>query len=117
MKKILKSTAMTMSILIIAIITTIETSYAQASTEKAYVKIEVDGLSCPFCAYGLEKKLVTVNTAQDIVIDIKEGEATFSVSNDQKPTEKELKKIVKDADFTPKQIIFSETAFATKAEE
>ena len=94
-----------------------ETAKAQETSEKTYIKIVVDGLSCPFCAYGLEKKLKKVSGSEDIVIALTEGEATMSVPKHQKPTEEELRKIVKDAGFTPRVITFSETPFKTKKDE
>lgn len=117
MKHILKTTVMSITILFITLIVTTDTINAQSATEKTYVKIAVDGLSCPFCAYGLEKKLKKIGTANDVLIDLDQGEATFNVSKDQKPTEEQLQKIVKDAGFTPKEIIFSETPFKTKKDE
>jgi mercuric ion binding protein len=79
--------------------------------ERTYVKIQVDGLSCPFCAYGLEKKLKEVEGAKDIYIDVKEGYATLNVLKETQPTHEELEKIVKDAGFTARAIDFSETPF------
>ena len=85
--------------------------FAQENSERTYIKIEVDGLSCPFCAYGFEKKLKKVKEVRDIFIDIQEGFATLNVPNDDKPTEEELRKIVKDAGFTAREITFSSTPF------
>jgi len=32
------------------------------------VRVQVDGLSCPFCAYGLEKKLRRVDNVAELEI-------------------------------------------------
>ncbi|MBI2166936.1 MAG: heavy-metal-associated domain-containing protein [Candidatus Omnitrophica bacterium] len=48
-------------------------SFGQAEIEE--VKLEVDGLACPFCAYGLEKKLKKVPGTSAYEIDMKRGEA------------------------------------------
>ncbi|BAO55249.1 heavy-metal-associated domain-containing protein [Nonlabens marinus] len=96
--------------------TTNVNAQSKSETDKTYIKIEVDGLSCPFCAYGLEKKLVQAGS-KDVLIELEEGEATMSVSKDQQPTEEELQKIVKDAGFTPKEITFSSTPFKMKKDE
>lgn len=79
--------------------------------ERIYIKIQVDGLSCPFCAYGLEKKLKEVKSARDIHIDVKEGYATLNALKENQPGEAELKEIVKKAGFTARSIGFSETPF------
>ena len=100
--------------LFIAFISTTGTVSAQETSEKTYIKIVVDGLSCPFCAYGLEKKLKQVAGSEDIFIGLTEGEATMRVPKDQKPTEEQLRKIVKDAGFTPRTITFSKIPFKTE---
>jgi len=104
----------TLSILIIILL--LAQTYpalAQEDTVRTYVKIQVDGLSCPFCAYGLERNVEKVNGAKDIFISIKEGYTTFNIPKDQLPTEDELIKVVKNAGFTARKVIFSEKPFDT----
>lgn len=118
MKTILKTgviTLLTFATFLIA--TTNVNAQSKNEIEKTYVKINVDGLSCPFCAYGLEKKLKKIKTVSDIEIYLEEGIAVFSVSKNQKPTKDTLKKIVTDAGFTPSGIVFSEKAFKLKEDE
>jgi len=87
----------------------------QASTvsndSTVYVKIRVDGLACPFCAYGLEKKLRKIPGQQDLHIDIEQGEVTFHVSAGREISEKELSQIVKEAGFTAREVTFSNHPF------
>lgn len=122
MKTTIKTAAITIAMLFIALIATTtlkaqETSSAQETSEKTYIKIVVDGLSCPFCAYGLEKKLKKVSGSENVLISLTEGEATMSVPKHKKPTQEELKKIVEDAGFSPREISFSEEPFKTKKNE
>ena len=105
------------SILFIALIATTNTIKAQETSQMIYIKIVVDGLSCPFCAYGLEKKLKKVSGSENVLIAVTEGEATMSVPKHQKPTKDKLRKIVKDAGFTPREISFSEIPFKNKKDE
>ena len=98
------------------IFTTNTNAQSKNDAEKTYIKIDVDGLSCPFCAYGLEKKLKKIKTVNDVEIYLEEGIAIFSVSKDQKPTKETLEKVVTDAGFTPNGIVFSEIPFAFKDE-
>lgn len=97
--------------------TTNANAQSKNEAKKTYIKIGVDGLSCPFCAYGLEKKLKKIKTVNNVEIYLEEGIAVFSVSNDQKPTKETLEKIVTDAGFTPNGIVFSEKAFKLKDDE
>lgn len=84
---------------------------AQDGSDKTYIQIRVDGLSCPFCAYGLEKKLKKVDGATDLHIELEEGLVSFAVPKDKKPTVELLRKVVTDAGFTPRKIKFSDTPF------
>ena len=86
------------------------TSFAQSQQ----VNVRVDGLSCPFCAYGLEKKFKKIEGAKDIKIDVDKGLLTFTMEKDKTVTEEEIKKKVKQAGFTPREITYSE---ATAKEE
>jgi len=85
--------------------------FAQDNNSRTFIQIRVDGLSCPFCAYGLEKKIKKVEGAANIEIDLEEGIVSLDVPSNKKPTEKSLKKVVTDAGFTPREIRFSETPF------
>lgn len=71
---------------------------------KAKVTVRVDGLSCPFCAYGLEKKLKKMEGVEDFVIDIEGGKVEI-IFRDKKFFENDkVEKVVKEAGFTPKDI-------------
>ncbi len=69
------------------------------------VKIEVKGLSCPFCAYGLEKRLRELPAVQSLDILLKEGVALLKFPEDKQPTEQELRKAVEQAGFETGRII------------
>jgi len=68
------------------------------------VKIEVDGLSCPFCAYGLEKNLKDVENIKDIKIDVENAFVLLSISEGKGIDEDLIRKSIKDAGFTPRII-------------
>ncbi len=116
----MKTTLKIMTILFV-LVSTFPNGYAQEAQQenaRKYVKVEVDGLACPFCAYGLEKKLKKIEGQQDLFIDIQEGFATFNVPADSKITKEKLSKIVKDAGFKARKVVFSDKPFAkTKQDE
>ncbi len=62
--------------------------------------LEVDGLACPFCAYGIEKRLSAVDGVQNVETDIKSGLVIVSVEDGKPLTEATAKKAVEDAGFT-----------------
>ncbi len=67
--------------------------------ETKYV-IGVDGLSCPFCAYGLEKRLKKVENVESISIDMNKGHAVVIAKPGATIKEEDLRKAVKKAGFS-----------------
>jgi len=66
--------------------------------------IQVDGLSCPFCAYGLEKNLKKVKGIESVNIDMKTGKATVIIKSDRQVDDQALRQAVKKAGFTARDI-------------
>ena len=72
------------------------------------VNVKVDGLSCPFCAYGLEKKIKKLDGVENLKIDVEKGMMTFTVAKGKTVSEEDVKKKVKEAGFTPREITYTE---------
>jgi copper chaperone CopZ len=83
---------------------------------KTYIKIWVDGMACPFCAYGLEKKIKKIDGVGDFFVEINEGYISFSIKSDIIPSEDDLKIIVKEAGFKARKIEYSNSAFKENEE-
>jgi len=73
--------------------------------EPRYYELRVDGLACPYCAYGIEKKLKSLQGMDRNTINIKlnEGLVIFVADTEAAITEPELKGLIDDAGFTLKQ--------------
>ncbi len=82
----------------------VQSAFAQGKSEG--ISIRVDGLTCPFCTYGLEKKLKRLEGAEKIHIDIDKGIAHLQAAKGKKIAEKDLKKAVEDAGFTAREITY-----------
>lgn len=54
------------------------TAESQNNKERDQFEVQVDGLGCPFCAYGLEKKFKEFKGIKDIAIDIETGDFSFT---------------------------------------
>ena len=80
----------------------ISSTLAQSSE----VKVRVDGLSCPFCAYGLEKKLNDLDGVDSIFIDFEEGLVLMQVTDLENISEEEIRTKIEEAGFTPREIVF-----------
>jgi len=71
---------------------------------KGKVKVEVDGLSCPFCAYGLEKKLQKMEGIAKIEIDVENAFALLTIEEGKTVSEETIRENVKLAGFTARKI-------------
>ena len=69
------------------------------------VLVKVDGLSCPFCAYGVEKKLKTLDGVKKIKIKMNEGEAIITFEAGTKIDPDKIKEAVEDSGFTAREVI------------
>lgn len=79
------------------------TMNAQTDTSplEGKVKIEVDGLACPFCAYGLEKNLKEIEGVKSIEINIDEGCVLLAIAEGKQISENTVREKIKEAGFTP----------------
>lgn len=79
-------------------------------------EMRVDGLSCAFCAYGLEKKLLKLAGVQDFWADLKKGLVWIRVKGNP-PDEKALQKAVQDAGFTLRELRWERVGRVEKKED
>ncbi len=63
-------------------------------------QLRVDGLACPFCAYGIEKELKRTDGVESLEIDINAGTVTVTMAEGAAMTEAQASRIVEDAGFT-----------------
>ena len=68
------------------------------------VKLRVDGLACPFCAWGLEKKVMQMEGVTSYDADLKTGEVYIGLQKDVHIELERFRKAVKEAGFTLRQI-------------
>ncbi len=72
---------------------------AAAMAASSAYKLRVDGLACPFCAYGVEKKLSAIKDVKAIAVDIKSGTVTVTMTDDATLDEATAKTAVEAAGF------------------
>ena len=96
--------SLTLILMGLLVATIVLPAYAQDSPSQ--ITIRVDGLSCPFCAYGLEKKLNKLEGTEKVRIDIDQGVAEITVAEGKTIEESQLRQAVLDAGFTPKEITY-----------
>lgn len=66
--------------------------------------LRVDGLACPFCAYGIEKKLIKTEGVESVSFDLEKGLVLVKAKEGMTLTEAQLKQLVDDAGFTLRSV-------------
>lgn len=70
------------------------------------IVVRVDGASCPFCAFGLEKRLGHLEGVANVKIEMKAGKAIVTLREGATVSEQALRQAVEEAGFTPREILF-----------
>ena len=63
-------------------------------------QLHVDGLACPFCAYGIEKKLGALPGVEGLETHIKDGTVIVTMKDGVTLDEAAAKQAVKEAGFS-----------------
>lgn len=67
-------------------------------------RLHVDGLACPFCAYGIEKKLGAVSGVQHIETNIRDGTVIVTMQDGVSLDEALARQAVQDAGFSLRKL-------------
>ena len=74
--------------------------------ENPDVIIEIDGLSCPFCVYGNEKRLKKIDTIVELSVLLEEGKVQLKLKEGATVSEERLHQAIADAGFEARSIVF-----------
>lgn len=85
-------------------------SVAALAANKHYV-LGVDGLACPFCAYGIEKRLNKVDGVTGVEVDIGTSTVRVTLQDGKTLSEAQARQAVDEAGFTLRS--YSEVANET----
>ncbi len=63
-------------------------------------EMRVDGLACPYCAYGVEKKLKAIEGVEQVEVDLDKGLVKVRANEAVQLTEPQMETLFRDAGFT-----------------
>ncbi|GAB4300662.1 MAG: hypothetical protein Kow0098_28230 [Ignavibacteriaceae bacterium] len=69
------------------------------------IKVRIDGLSCPFCAYTLEKKFIEIEAVEKLNINFDEGIMYLVIKEGENFPDELIKEKVEESGFTVREII------------
>ncbi len=83
-----------------------------AGVQSPDATVYVDGLGCPFCAYGIEKKLKNLDAVKTMEVQLEEGRVLLAFREGQVLAKDEIQEAVKKAGFTARKIEFPDGSSA-----
>ena len=75
-----------------------------AAAQEAVYALYVDGLACPFCAYGIEKELTGLEGVETVEVDINKGVVIVTAAEGARIPETSLRQAVDNAGFTLRKV-------------
>ncbi len=79
--------------------------------------VTVKGMSCPFCAFGVEKKLKLVDGVDEVTVEMKDGTATLVAEEGQSLDIGQIRKAVRASGFTPGPLRITAIGSVVKEQE
>ncbi len=79
-------------------------SEAQSSDLLPDVTVGVDGLTCPFCAYGIEKKMLEIEGVSEVAIQLDAGTVELWLNAGAVVSENRIREAVDQAGFEVRDI-------------
>lgn len=93
-----------LSVLAAVLATVLATVAAPAHADAMGYEVRVDGLACPFCAYGLERKLRELPGVSTVEVELRTGTARFDVAEGRVVTPAAVRSAVGEAGFSVGEI-------------
>lgn len=76
-------------------------SWSADGGQQTTIVAQVKGMSCPFCAYGLRKELLTIPGVKDVQVSLAESQASVTVAPPAKVTDEQIRQAIREAGFSP----------------
>ena len=89
--------------LLVALLLLIPLSLSAAETGKI-IEIDVDGMTCPFCVYGLRGSLTELEGVKSCEISLESNKARIEMEDGQFADIDKIQKIIIDSGFTPGEV-------------
>ncbi len=99
MKALLSAAALALAVSLAAPAVAAQEQPAVQEGEPREIEVTILGMSCPFCAYGVEQKLRRLEGVTDLTVELSTGLATLTLEDDADISNEVLIRTVEDAGF------------------
>jgi copper chaperone CopZ len=72
--------------------------------DETIIEIDIDGMTCPFCVYNLEKELGKLSEVKQVLISLKSNKARLTLREGTHIDSDTLQEVVLSAGFTPREV-------------
>ena len=72
--------------------------------DETVLEIDINGMTCPFCVYSLEKELGKLSEVEDVVISLKSNKARLTLREGAHIDSDTVREAVLTAGFTPGEV-------------
>jgi len=87
---------------------------AASAADTEVIDVAVQGMSCPFCVYNVEKKLRGLDGVDQANVNLEQGRARVVMKPGVPMDKARLKQAIVDSGFTPGEITVSDDAAPAK---
>jgi len=96
-----KTFAMAIKKIALALVAVLVASGPVLADPHAVLEIDIQGMTCPFCAYGITKNLIKLPGVDEAEVSLKAKKARVVMKSGQSPDEPRIREVIIDAGFTP----------------
>ncbi len=105
MKPILTAVGLAFALSVAAPTVLVQQKAAAQGQELRQIQVTILGMSCPFCAYGVEQKLKRLDGVEDLEVVLSTGLATLTLEEEADLSNELLLETVKVAGFEAAKIV------------
>ena len=101
----MKAYQIAIAVALVAGLATATASAQEPAPEARQIQVTILGMSCPFCAYGVQQKLSRVEGVTDLKVELSTGLATLTLEEDADIPNDLLLETVDEAGFEVAKIV------------
>ena len=97
----MKTIAAILALFLVAPATLWGAETAPKAAGQQVLEVQVKGMTCPFCAYGIEKNLSKLPGVKQAQVSLETKKARVAMQPGQAPDEAAVREVIIDSGFTP----------------
>ena len=79
-------------------------SAAVVGVDETVLEIDINGMTCPFCVYSLERELGRLSEVKQVLISLRSSKARLTLKEGAHIDADTLREVVLEAGFTPGEV-------------